>query len=191
MWNIRPVCRLFSVAALLLPLLSACVPDSRYPLPGSDDGKGDDRLVGRWYFAGEREKGFLEISPSGAGRYQVRFDNRPSERDVEILPTRIGGLLLATLTRYGPPKEGEPSGAPHLIVRYELTDDGDILVYWMERKALAADVRAGLIDGRVEPSELWGETVRLTADSRSLATYLAIADPARIFVVEPVGLRRQ
>ena len=180
-----------AIAALLLPLLSACLPTGRHPLPPSVDGKGDDRLIGRWYFVGEREKGGLEISPAGAGRYQVHFDDRPLEREMGILPMRIDGSMFATITGYGPPEEGESAGAPHLIVRYELTDAGDILLYWMDREALAADVRAGLVEGQVEPSELWGEAVRLTADSESLAKYLTTADMARIFVATPMGLRRQ
>lgn len=156
----------------------------------SGDHRGDDRLVGRWYFAGERQKGYLEISPAGGGRYHLRFDNGPHGREMEILPTQLGGLMFATITRFGPPEKDEQTGAPHLIVRYDVTGEGDILVYWMERKALAMDVRAGLIEGQVEESELWGETVRLTADSESLAAYLRTANLARIFVAEPIDLRR-
>jgi len=194
MRGIFPACG--TVLALLAPILlfSACIPDSKYPLPPAADSKGDDRLVGRWFVVGEAEKGNVDISLAGGGRYHLKITNGTDvgvrKTEMDILPTRIGGESFMTVIGFGPPEEGEPEGAPHLIARYQITAQGDWLIYWMNREALAEDVRGGVVAGEVKPSDLWGETVRLTADSETLKTYLAAADPARIFVDAPVVMRR-
>ncbi len=185
------------LAMLLLSVvlfLSACVPDSRHPLPPPADGKGDDRLIGCWIFVGESDKGYLDISSVGGGRYHVVIQNGPDASshttETDILPTRIDGQLFMTVVGFGPPEEGGPEGAPHLIARYDMTVQGDWLVYPMRLEALAEDVRVGLVAGKVSPSELWGEAVRLTADSEALAAYIAAADPTRIFADKPFHMRR-
>lgn len=195
MKNILSLCRVPLAVVSVALVLSACIPDSRHPLSDPADGQGDDRLIGRWFFVGEREKGYVDVSPAGSGRYHARVRNGPDasshETETDILPTRIDGQLFMTVTGFGPPEGGKPEGAPHLIVRYDITGEGYWLIYWMDRKALAEDIRDGLVVGEVEPSDLWGETVRLTADSQALSAYLMAADLKRIFVSEPVGLRRQ
>ena len=181
---------------LLAPVLlfSACIPDSKYPLPQPADSMGDDRLVGRWFVVGEAEKGYVDISAAGGGRYHLRITNGPDvgahKTEMDILPTRIGGEPFMTVFGFGPLEEGEPEGSPHLIARYEITAQGDWLIYWMNREALAEDVQGGVVAGEVKTSDLWGETVRLTADSETLKVYLASADPARIFVDAPLVMRR-
>lgn len=179
---------------LIIVFLSACIPTSKHPLPPSTDGMGDDRLIGRWIVVGEAEKGYVDISSAGGGLYLVRIHNGPDvgarKTEIDILPTRIGGESFMTVIGFGPPEEGEPEGAPHLIARYQITAQGDWLIYWMNREALAEDVRGGVVAGEVKPSDLWGETVRLTAGSETLKMYMASADLARIFVDAPVVMRR-
>jgi hypothetical protein len=190
----RSAYRSLAVLALIVPILSGCIPDSRHPLPLPAENKGDDRLVGRWIFVGESEKGYVDISPTGGGRYHVLIQNGleagSNKTETDILATRIGGLWFVTVTGFGPPEEGEPEGAPHLIARYDMTVQGDWLVYPMRLETLAEDVRVGLVAGNVSPSDLWGEAVRLTADSEALAAYIASADPARIFADKPFHMRR-
>lgn len=185
-------CRVLPGLVAVLLLLSACIPDSRYPLPRPADGKGDDRLIGRWIFVGEAEKGHVDISSAGGGRYHVRIQNGPDaslrKTEMDLVPTRIGGQLIMTVIGFGPPEEGGPEGAPHLIVRYAITAQGDLLIYPMNLEALAEDIRAGLVEGEVKPGEIW-ENVSLTADSEALAAYIVAADPERIFADHPIHMR--
>ena len=183
---------------LIVVLLSACIPTSRHPLPLPADGKGDDRLIGRWTFVGEDEKGYVEISPTGGGRYHVLMisfgkdgsDVNARKTEMDILPTRIGGQSLVTVIGiFSPANEGEPDGAPHLIARYELTAQGDLLFYPMSLEALAEDVRAGLVAGEVKPGEMW-DNVSLTVDSETLAAYITAADSERIFTGRALYMRR-
>jgi hypothetical protein len=178
-------------------LLTACIPESKHPLPPPTDGKGDDRLIGRWVAAEEGEEGYADVSSAGGGRYKVRmtsFDedgrsDNPDITEMDILTTRIGGQWFMTVIGIDDPEEGGPDEVIHLIGRYDITAEDELLIYMMSWEALAKDVRAGLVAGEAEPGEYWDE-VMLTADSESLAAYIAAADLGRIFAGDPLPMRR-
>jgi hypothetical protein len=186
---------------LLLPFvlfLSACIPDSRHPLPPPADGEGDDRLIGRWIAADEGERGYAEVTSAGGGRYHVRMvsfdDDGPDagtidESAMDVVTTRIGGRWFMTVTSFSKPEEGGPEESRYLIARYDITAQGEWLIYLMGWEPLAEDVRAGRVAGEVKPAEMW-EDVLLTADSEALAAYIAAADPERIFAGHPLHMRR-
>ncbi|MEN8197513.1 MAG: hypothetical protein ABFS30_13520 [Pseudomonadota bacterium] len=188
-----------SVLSLLsiVLLLTACIPESKHPLPLRADGKGDDRLIGRWVAAEEGEEGYAFVSSVGGGRYKVwmtSFDeDRPGDNpditEMDILTTRIGGQWFMTVIGIDEPEEGGPDEVIHLIGRYDITAEDELLIYMMSWEALAQDVRAGLVAGEAEPGEYWDE-VTLTADSEALAAYIAAADLGRIFAGDPLPMRR-
>ncbi len=187
---------ILSLVSIVL-LLSACIPESKHPLPLPVDGKGDDRLIGRWIPAEEGEEGYADVAAAGGGRYQVKMisydedgpNDNPDITEMEILTTRIGEQWFMTVVGIDEPDEGGPDEPLYMILRYDITAEDDLLIRPMNWKALAPDVRAGLVAGETKPGEYW-EDVHLTADSEALAAYIAAADPERIFAVEPLPMRR-
>lgn len=180
--------RLFSqrpAIMLLVPvllLLSACIPDSKYPLPPPPDGKGDDRLIGRWVGVEEDEKGYVDISSGGGGRYLVRVVDKPDgeESRYEILTTSIRGRWYMSILPVGHAEDTLPKPQPYTIASYDISAEGILSIHLMSWKALAEDVRAGRVAGEVKSGKDWDD-VLLTAESDALAAYIAAADPERIF----------
>lgn len=187
---------MLSLVSIVL-LLSACIPESKHPLPLPVDGKGDDRLIGRWIPAEEGEEGYADVAAAGGGRYQVKMisydedgpNDNPDITEIEILTTRIGDQWFMTVVGIDEPDEGGPDEPLYMIVRYDITAQGDLLIRTMNLEALAEDVNAGLVAGEVKSSELW-EDVQLTADSEALAAYIAAADLERVFAGDPLPMRR-
>lgn len=171
---------------LLVPvllLLSACIPDSKYPLPPPADGKGDDRLIGRWVSMEEDEKGYADISSSGGGRYLVRIVDKPDrdeEARYEILTTAIGDRWYMSILPVGRAEDTSPKTRPYMIAIYDISGEGILSIRLMSWEALAEDVRAGRVAGKVESGKDWDD-VLLTAESEALSAYVAAADPERIF----------
>jgi len=179
--------RLFSrpLIMLLVPvllLLSACIPDSKFPLPAPADGKGDDRLIGRWVGVEEDEKGYADVSSIGGGRYLVRIVDKPDrdESRYEILTTFIGERWYMSILVIGRAEDNVPKTPPYMIARYEISSSGILSIHMMSWEALAEDVRAGRIAGEVESGEHWDD-VLLIDESEVLADYIVAADPERIF----------
>lgn len=174
---------MLSLVSIVL-LLSACIPESKHPLPLPADGKGDDRLIGRWISAEEGEEGYADVAAAGGGYYHVRIKDGPDPADGEaeyvILSTWIGGQWYMTIIGADQAEEGGAEGQRYMIARYDMTAQGELIIQLMNREALAEDVRAGRIMGEVDAGEHWDD-VLLTADSEALAAYIAAVDPERIF----------
>lgn len=168
----------------VLVLLSACIPDSRYPLPPPPDGKGDDRLIGRWVSEEENEKGYADVAPAGGGYYHVLIKDGPDDTDAEtemdIVTTSIGGRWYMTMIGAEQTEEAGSKEPRYHIAHYDFTAQGELAIQLMSWEALAEDVRAGRVAGEVKPGEHWDD-VLLTAGSEALAAYIAAADPDRIF----------
>jgi hypothetical protein len=67
-----------------------------------------------------------------------------------------------------------------MIASYDISAEGILSIHMMSWEALAKDVRAGRVAGRVESGEQWDD-VLLTGESDALVAYIAAADPERIF----------
>jgi hypothetical protein len=179
---------LFSRPAILLVsvllLLSACIPESKYPLPAPADGKGDDRLIGRWVSVEEDEKGYADIGRVDGGYYHVLIKDGPDDADAEtemdIVTTLIGGQWYMTIIGGEQTEDAGAKEPRYLIARYVLTAQGELTIQLMSSEAVAEDVRAGRVAGEVKPGE-HRDDVLLTAESEALAAYIAAADPDRIF----------
>jgi len=179
--------RLFSrpLIMLLVPvhlLLSACIPDSKFPLPAPADGKGDDRLIGRWVGVEKDEKGYADISSAGGGRYLVRIVDEPDNEEAryEILTTSIRGRWYMSMLLVGRAEDTVPKTLPYMIASYDISTEGILSIRLMSWEALAEDVRAGRVAGEVESGEHWDD-VLLIDESEVLADYVVAADPERIF----------
>lgn len=193
MKNTPWLCRSALISVVLL--ISACIPGSRHPLPPPADGKGDDRLIGRWDSVEKDNKGYMEIVAAGGGRYYARISsldvNGPdggklNETAPEFLTTPIGGQWFMSVIDVAAPDERDANEPGYLIFRYEITAQDELLIFTMSREAVVADVRAGLVAGEADPE---GD-ILLTADSEALATYIAATDPKRLFLGELIPLRR-
>lgn len=181
---------------LLVPvllLLSACIPESKYPLPAPADGKGDDRLIGRWVGVEEDEKGYAEISSIGGGLYLVRIVDKPDDNETryEILTSVIRGRWYMSIRLVGHAEDTVPKTSSYMIASYDISSQGILSIRLMRSETLAEDIRIGRIAGEVTPGENSDDVV-LTADSEALAAYIAAADQGGIFNgVSLDPLRRQ
>lgn len=180
---------------LLVPvllLLSACIPDSKYPLPAPVEGKGDNRLIGRWVGVEEDKKGYADISPMGGGRYLVRIVDEPDGKEsrYEILTTSILGRWYMSILLVGRAEDDVPKTQPYMIASYDISAEGILSIRLMSWEALAEDVRTGRVAGKVESGNDWDD-VLLTAESEALTAYIASADLERIFRDAAIMARRQ
>lgn len=179
-------------------VLSACIPESKHPLPPPADGKGDDRLIGRWDPSEENAKGYIEIETVGGGRYRVRMFSlegdgpdagKANEEEMEVLTTRIGGQWFMSVTDFAEQEKRNANETGYLILRYDISAQGELLIQTMSREVVIADVHAGKVVGETDPAKMKGEIV-LTDNSEALAAYIAAADPKQLFTVELSPLRR-
>lgn len=196
MKNILSLCRVPLAMVSVALVLSACIPESKHQLPPPTDGKGDDRLIGRWETGEKDKKEYIEIEAASGGRYRVRTfsldgpdTGKAGGGEMEVLTTRIGGQWFISVTDFAMPEKGGANESGYLIGRYDITTQGELLIYMMSREAVIADVRAGKVAGETDPAKMKGEIV-LTDNSEALAAYIAAADPKQLFTVELSPLRR-
>ncbi|MBE9556909.1 MAG: hypothetical protein IMF08_08635 [Proteobacteria bacterium] len=193
MKNMLSLCRVPLAMLSVALVLSACIPDSRNPLPSSADGEGDDRLIGRWFSGNEGEE-YADVAAAAGDRYKVRMvsineggpSDSPGMSEFDILATRIGENRYMTIVGFDELKERGPDNPLHMILRYEITDGGQLLIWIMNLEAVGEDVHADRIAGQV----IRRNEIRLTADSAALAAYIASSDVARIFAGDPLPMRR-
>lgn len=198
MKNILSLCRVPLVMVSVALLLAGCIPESKHPLPPPADGKGDDRLIGRWDPSEENEKGYIEIEAVGGGRYRVRMFSlegdgpdagKANEEEMDVLTTRIGGQWFMSVTDFAEQEKRNVNEPGYLILRYDISAQGELLIHTMSREAVIADVHAGKVVGETDSAKMEGDII-LTADSEALAAYIAAADPKLLFTGTLDPLRR-
>jgi hypothetical protein len=169
---------------------------SEEPASDATTSEVDDRLVGFWrvdwaasappsgrpgepppdvIFAVGRRSGpepFLELAYVG-----LRKDRTLEVSKEELRTTTIAGLRHASLFEASP-------GAWH-VLRYDVLDDATLRVFGLDEKKVAADVREGAVEGRVDR----GPPV-LTASTAELGSWLERRGDAVYRTESPLVLRR-
>ncbi len=183
-----------AVAAALL--LGACLPESIHPLssptasvidPRSgalDLHRSEDRADGPiyWHFHFRADTRWLEISS-----VDHRKDGKLVSTHIEALAMELGGHKYFSFREVPESRAKKPR--TYSFARYEVDWRGDLLVWLIDRKALATAIRSGELRGKVTPGK-FGDHIELTDSSSRLAVFVAASDPKTLFGGQPLTLRR-
>ncbi len=176
--------------------LAGCTPRTLSPLPMSETGDNDARLLGEWVGSTEDETIHATVSRLPDGRLRiiaVPLDRDETNRDDETLVVDAatahlanGDYMTASVIRIG---DDTDTGEGYVVCRYTFTATGEVEISIMSEDAVIADVEAGTVAGIVTRGK-WIDEVSITAPSAALANYIAAADPERLFANSLAAFRR-
>lgn len=206
---------LYLAAAAGLALLAGCdLPVSVHPLSDEETSRLDERLIGQWELSalGDRapepdeplpryafgrvkdkpnvlESVFLELD--GEGHVQVRR--------VNLYATRLGELSYLSVPDSGPSVDEKPV---YTILHYELAGENELRMYVLNKDVIGPAIEREDLAGEVEKSDPNPNApvpevvkpkyskVKITAQPKELASYLARRGKAAFYTNEYFTLRR-
>jgi hypothetical protein len=193
------------LALLLCTLfLASCLPESKNPLSSPSTSRIDGRLEGAyvprkgdkeyWYFhyrgaraatsgAAPRKTPWLEVMS-----LQPRKEGGLHTQSYEALTTSIGGHDYMSFIEI-PENRAKTKPLPYSLARYEVNWRGDIQLWIVDSKSVAAAIKAGKLRGTVVHSK-YSDTIKITDTTERLAAFVAASDPKVLFGGEPMVLRR-
>lgn len=182
-------------AFAIMALLAACVPTTRNPLLGPEDGVTDGRLTGLWtgmvdkqrvyfHFIAQNDDGYHVLGLTHGGpeehggwsAYGVRTVRLGEARYMSVEPLVDDGKLVDDDERF-------------IACRYRIGPTGELLIWTMSEEPVILDIEAGKLAGQVDEGR-FGTSIDITATTAELAAYVAAADPERVFADLFVTLKR-
>jgi hypothetical protein len=170
------------VACGLALLLSGCLPESVNPLTPPEEALDAAEIIGLWEAPVEDAHMYVHVlrgdespleivvvghEPDGSGSTDL-YVGHVSE---------IDGRRYVNLQTADAPADAP---VPYWFFRYDRNPDGTMTVRFLSSETLAAAVGEGKLTGTVEADSL-GQTVHLTGEPIEIASFLAAADPAKLF----------
>ncbi len=179
----------WAFAAILTLLVAACLPTSQNPLPVSADAPLDPALFGAWIGTLEDEESpvFLHFIKTVEGNHKailvtVQTPEEPdggwAEFDVTSSSLSNGKFLNLYWTENDGNAVEELQGF-HLM-RYELDTKDTLSLFFIDGDKVADAIDTGALDGTVSSPGMT-RSVRITASSENLATYVTFQKPMELF----------
>jgi len=171
------------VAALFL---GRCLVQSDAPLSPLARLPADSPLLGTWVHRARDEVTYFHCGNQGASARVIEVDLRTNDGGVKsetylLAVTSVDGknYLSIQLPGDGPPR--------YLWMKYRLTGNDALTLWFAEDEFVTAAVKSGAIPGTVKPDGV--PRVLLSADRERLRRFVGEND-ARIFTGKPLELRR-
>ena len=171
-------------------LLAACVPTAEHPILGKDKAPGAD-ILGAWH--GTTNDGtaielhLLKMEDGTVALLIGHEDKKDGGTSSDswsvfhIVTAKVKGEnYLSALWDLNDGKPAAANEKGYHLLRYTLTADGTLSMFFVDEKKLIEAVKKGKLEGTIT-GEGAGEEVRVTASSEKLARFVGRQDPKALF----------
>jgi hypothetical protein len=184
-------------AALIVAVLAlaACVPTTRHPLLGPDEGVNDARLTGAWAGTVDKQRVYFHFIAQNADGFHVLglTHGGPEEHGgwsaYGVRTTQLGATRYLSVELLVDDAKLVDDEERFLVMRYRLGPTGELEVWTMSEEPVILDIEAGKLAGEVDKGR-FATDIDIAATTGQLAAYVAAADPERVFADLFVTLKR-